>query len=121
MDDACARRAFSSHSFQEARMALHLRRFILPVLLLGLFFAAPRLASAQTDSAVITTTTHTEQEDDDSDFPWGLLGLLGLAGLIPRRHKDVHVHEEVHTRPITPRDAPPPPRDPMPPHNPPRP
>jgi MYXO-CTERM domain-containing protein len=64
---------------------------------------------------VITTTTQTE-EDDDSDFPWGLLGLLGLAGLIPRRRKEeVHVHpREVHTTPVPPRDdrpgTPPPPR-----------
>jgi hypothetical protein len=24
-------------------------------------------------------------DDDDGRFPWGLLGLLGLAGLIPRK------------------------------------
>ena len=27
-------------------------------------------------------------DDDDDDFPWGLLGLLGLAGLIPRKRRD---------------------------------
>jgi MYXO-CTERM domain-containing protein len=25
------------------------------------------------------------EREDDNDFPWGLLGLLGLAGLIPRK------------------------------------
>ena len=28
------------------------------------------------------------QEEEDNDFPWGLLGLLGLAGLIPRKRKE---------------------------------
>ncbi|HET7460482.1 MAG TPA: WGxxGxxG family protein [Longimicrobium sp.] len=84
------------------------------MLLLGLAVAVPRRVVAQTDTTVTTTATHVE-DDDDHEFPWGLLGLLGLAGLIPRRRKDVHVHEEVHTRPIPPREPPPPPRDPMPP------
>lgn len=94
-------------------MAVHARRFALTLLLFAAALLAPRPVAAQ-DTAV-TTTTHTE-EDDDSDFPWGLLGLLGLAGLIPRRKKEeIHVHErEVHTRPVPPRDdrpgTPPPPR-----------
>jgi MYXO-CTERM domain-containing protein len=89
-------------------MATHARRFTLPVLLLGVTLGAPALAAAQNDTTVVTQTRQTEKEDHD--FPWGLLGLFGLAGLIPRRRKDVHVHEEIHTRPVTPRDPPPPPR-----------
>ena len=86
-------------------MAVHARRFAMAVLVAGSAFLAPLPIAAQ-DTAVTTTTTHTEEEDEG--FPWGLLGLLGLLGLIPRRKKDVHVHEhpvhEVHTRPVPPRD-----------------
>lgn len=82
-------------------MALLARRSA-AVLVLGLAVLAPRPAVAQ-DTAV-TTTTHTEREDDDG-FPWGLLGLLGLAGLIPRGRKEVHVHDrDVHTHTVPPRD-----------------
>jgi hypothetical protein len=31
------------------------------------------------------------EQDEDNDFPWGLLGLLGLAGLIPRKRRDDRV------------------------------
>lgn len=83
-------------------MAGHARRFTVAALLLGSAVLGPQAVSAQ-DTMVTTTTTETEEED--SDFPWGLLGLLGLAGLIPRRRKEVHVHEhDVHTRTVPPRD-----------------
>lgn len=93
-------------------MVVHARRFALAALVLGsALVAAP--AAAQSDTVVTTRT----EEEDDSDFPWGLLGLLGLAGLIPRGRKEVHVHEhDVHTRTVPPRDdrvgtpPPPPPR-----------
>jgi MYXO-CTERM domain-containing protein len=83
------------------------------LLLIGMAVLAPVALRAQTDTTTITRTTQTE--DEDHDFPWGLLGLLGLAGLIPRGRKDVHVHD-VPTRPVTPREdhitpnPPPPPR-----------
>jgi MYXO-CTERM domain-containing protein len=32
------------------------------------------------------------QEEEDDDFPWGLLGLLGLAGLIPRKRKEADIN-----------------------------
>jgi hypothetical protein len=50
-----------------------------------------------TDTQYTTTTV----EKDDKDFPWGLLGLLGLAGLIPRKRKDgdIHVDARRDTRP----------------------
>ena len=41
------------------------------------------------DNTVTTTDT---REDDDDDFPWGLLGLIGLAGLIPRKHKAADIN-----------------------------
>ncbi|HEX8394726.1 MAG TPA: WGxxGxxG family protein [Longimicrobium sp.] len=79
-------------------MATHIRRLAVAGLALGLSAAAPRPAAAQDDTAVVTTTTRTE-EKESRGFPWGLLGLLGLAGLMPRGRKDVHVREELHTRP----------------------
>lgn len=44
--------------------------------------------SAQVVDTMSRTTTPVERTDDDG-FPWGLLGLLGLAGLIPRKHETV--------------------------------
>jgi hypothetical protein len=32
--------------------------------------------------------TEGNQERNESGFPWGLLGLLGLAGLLPRKRKE---------------------------------
>lgn len=45
-------------------------------------------ANAQTGNATDNTADlsyGTPQPEEDDDFPWGLLGLLGLAGLIPRK------------------------------------
>ena len=53
---------------------------------------------ATTDNTVTTTT---RQEHDD-DFPWGLLGLLGLGGLLglkKREHaRDINVDARSDTR-----------------------
>lgn len=46
--------------------------------------AAPTTDPMMTDNA----TAAPVQQEEDNDFPWGLLGLLGLAGLIPRKRKD---------------------------------
>jgi len=47
--------------------------------------AAPVAADpAATDTAYAEPAT-TDDDGDDDRFPWGLLGLLGLAGLIPRK------------------------------------
>ncbi|MDB5696318.1 MAG: hypothetical protein JWN21_1861 [Sphingomonas bacterium] len=60
---------------------------------------SPSIASAQTVDNTSTAYTTTEREDDDR-FPWGLLGLLGLAGLIPRkRNVHVDVDRTTHTTP----------------------
>jgi hypothetical protein len=49
--------------------------------------ASPTIA--QEDSTTNTATA--EPTEDDGGFDdWGLLGLLGLAGLIPRKRKDDH-------------------------------
>ncbi|HEV2568378.1 WGxxGxxG family protein [Sphingomonas sp.] len=55
----------------------------------------PGMASAQSNAAV-DTSYGTPPPEDDNDFPWGLLGLLGLAGLIPRKRHD-HVNIDNRT------------------------
>ena len=57
-------------------------------------FAVPAAAqdttTTTTDPAMATPVT--DDGDNDSDFPWGLLGLIGLAGLLGRkRDNDVRV------------------------------
>lgn len=49
----------------------------------------------QSERTVETTTVPVEHHD----FPWGLLGLIGLAGLIPRKQNVVHVDRTTTTRP----------------------
>jgi len=51
--------------------------------------AASATAGTTVDGNMAATTYETE--DDDNDFPWGLLGLIGLAGLLGRKRDD-HVH-----------------------------
>lgn len=57
----------------------------------------PFSVSAQ-DTVNATDTAYVQPEEDDDEFPWGLLGLLGLAGLIPRKRHDT-VHVDNRTRP----------------------
>jgi hypothetical protein len=61
-----------------------------------LAIGAPAVAQTATGTDGTTTTQPIEQDDDDG-FPWGLLGLLGLAGLLPRKQKD-HVHVDTTNR-----------------------
>ena len=64
---------------------------------------APSAASAQgtgttgTGTGTVDTSYGNPQEEDDG-FPWGLLGLLGLAGLLPRKRHD-RVDVDNRTRP----------------------
>jgi hypothetical protein len=56
-------------------------------------------ATGTADRSPIEATRHTERDDDGFNLGW--LGLLGLAGLIPRKQKVVH-HDRVATeRPNT--------------------
>lgn len=50
-------------------------------------------ASAQT--AQDTGTTYTETEGNDTDFGW--IGLLGLAGLLGMRRREVHHTDAART------------------------
>lgn len=57
-------------------------------------------ANAQTGDTnnTVDTSYGEPQEREDNDFPWGLLGLLGLAGLIPRKKApDVHIDNRTNT------------------------
>jgi hypothetical protein len=65
-------------------------RKLLSVITLFLFLAVSSPVVAQTGGTTGTTTgTTTDMEDDnDNDFPWGLLGLIGLAGLLGRKRDD---------------------------------
>lgn len=50
--------------------------------------ATPTVAA---QGGATTDTATASRGDDDNGFDeWGLLGLLGLAGLIPRKRKDDH-------------------------------
>jgi hypothetical protein len=54
--------------------------------------------TANTTDNTIDTSYGEPQEREDDDFPWGLLGLLGLAGLIPRKKApDVHIDNRTNT------------------------
>jgi hypothetical protein len=51
------------------------------------------LATPTTDPMMADNTMAVPvQEEEDNDFPWGLLGLLGLAGLIPRKRKEADIN-----------------------------
>ncbi|MDB4880346.1 MAG: hypothetical protein JWL60_1792 [Gemmatimonadetes bacterium] len=77
------------------------RRLLVPIGLLAVI-AGPVQAqgTGATTGAQTTTTTNTDttvmasQPEEDRDFPWGLLGLLGLAGLLKRPQREVVVQRE---------------------------
>ena len=78
------------------------KTILLPVAAL-LVAMTPGTASAQNGT---TTTTMDDpalatpvQRDDDKDFPWGLIGVIGLAGLLGRKrnHDDARVDRTTTT------------------------
>ncbi len=62
-------------------------------------------AAMAAETETTRTTTQQNQGQRGSDIPWGLAGLLGLAGRLGRRKKerDIHVdarrHDETTRRP----------------------
>lgn len=50
--------------------------------------ATSALAQATTTDPMATTAVPVEE--DDNEFPWGLLGLIGLAGLLGRKRDNDH-------------------------------
>ena len=64
---------------------------------------APAAATAQgtgpgVGNGTVDTAYGNPQQEEDDGFPWGLLGLLGLAGLIPRKRHN-RVDADNRTRP----------------------
>ncbi len=84
------------------------------VFVLGLALMTVLQASAQTNGNAGNVTVRTEATstprpqatsttrtvESETSFPWGLLGLLGLAGLIPQKRKTVEVEEFRDTRQV---------------------
>lgn len=73
--------------------------FATALIVTGLAVTAIAQTGAGTGSAAGDTSTNnmsrqTERNDDGFDYGW--LGLIGLAGLIPRKQKVVH-HDRVAT------------------------
>jgi MYXO-CTERM domain-containing protein len=44
-------------------------------------------SAVASDEPVDLSLADTEQRREENGFPWGLLGLVGLAGLLPRRRE----------------------------------
>ena len=64
--------------------------------------SAPAFAQATATDAATTTDATTAMpvetatvpaEEEDHDFPWGLLGLIGLAGLFGRKRDDRRTYD----------------------------
>jgi hypothetical protein len=49
--------------------------------------AGPGAAPGTSEPGAVDMAYGEPAQRDDDGFPWGLLGLLGLAGLIPRKRK----------------------------------
>ncbi|HEX8226039.1 MAG TPA: WGxxGxxG family protein [Allosphingosinicella sp.] len=49
-------------------------------------------------NGTVDTSYGNPQPDDEGGFPWGLLGLIGLAGLLPRKRPRADVGDHT-TRP----------------------
>jgi MYXO-CTERM domain-containing protein len=61
---------------------------ITKIALTAALLAVTPVVAASSATAQDTDTDATQPADDDDDFPWGLLGLAGLAGLLPRKNRD---------------------------------
>lgn len=71
-----------------------MRRLLLSLMGAATLAASSSAALAQqtgNDAGVATETMERRSEGQDNDFPWDLLGLLGLAGLLGLKRHD-HDH-----------------------------
>jgi hypothetical protein len=78
----------------------HMRKITLALAATASLAFAPAAlgqATTTTDTSMTAAPATTPVEDDDNDFPWGLLGLIGLAGLLGRKRDD-RVHTDTNRR-----------------------
>lgn len=82
-----------------------MKRTLAAALLIAGVSIAPALAQTGTGAAAASaaedrtqTNMARDTERDDNDFDLGWLGLLGLAGLIPRKQKVVHTDHVTDNR-----------------------
>lgn len=66
---------------------------IIKIVAAATFAVSPIAVTAQ-EAATVDSTTTTTPIREDNEFPWGLLGLLGLAGLIPRKQQHTTAHTD---------------------------
>jgi MYXO-CTERM domain-containing protein len=64
-----------------------MRRLILAALAAAAVGSSASAQQTGNDFGVATETQERRSEGQDSDFPWDLLGLLGLAGLLGLRRR----------------------------------
>ena len=76
-----------------------MRSMSLAVATATIILLSPVNASAQQAGTTDTTVTTGESDRDNDGFPWGLLGLAGLAGLLPRKRNDTVHPERTTSRP----------------------
>ncbi len=85
------------------------RQLLVSVGLLSLL-ATPLTAQGNSGTATTSTTATTvssgtdtlvREPKEDRGFPWGLLGLLGLGGLLKRPQRETVVQREVPLRDTT--------------------
>ena len=67
-----------------------MRRLVFAALAAMAATAGPSALAQQTgnDTGIATETQERRSEGQDNDFPWDLLGLLGLAGLYGLKRRD---------------------------------
>lgn len=56
------------------------------------FIALSPIPAYAAETTTTNRTTTTTRADNEGGFPWGILGLFGLAGLLGLRKKERDIH-----------------------------